>query len=86
VRPLPGAVEAAQAFTPLVDEQIDLAALVSEQIYLNLPLKPLCSLECRGLCPTCGVNRNLTRCGCEAQRGEAGLEAAMLARAPRGRR
>jgi uncharacterized protein len=24
----------------------------------------ICSTECRGLCPDCGVNRNLTRCDC----------------------
>jgi len=88
--PVPGedpeAQEQAQAFSPLVDEQIDLAALASEQIYLNLPLKPLCGPECRGLCPTCGANRNLTQCRCEAPQGEAGLEASLVSRAPRGRR
>ncbi len=49
----------------LVGEQIDLDALVSEQLYLNLPLKPLCGADCRGLCPVCGANQNLAACGCE---------------------
>jgi uncharacterized protein len=59
------AVEEAEMYSPLVGKQIDLSALVSEQIYLNLPLKPLCAPACRGLCPNCGVNRNLAGCECE---------------------
>jgi len=42
----------------------DLGAIAAEQVYLSLPLKPLCSPECRGLCPTCGANRNRLECGC----------------------
>ena len=47
------------------DDQIDLAELVREQFYLALPMKPLCAEDCKGLCPQCGTNLNLTRCGCE---------------------
>jgi uncharacterized protein len=42
----------------------DLVAMTIEQIYLNLPLKPVCVPDCRGLCPACGVNRNRTECAC----------------------
>lgn len=45
-------------------EKLDLAALVREQLFLALPLKRLCREDCRGLCPTCGVNRNASRCSC----------------------
>ena len=38
--------------------------LAAEQIYLELPLKPLCSAECRGLCPGCGANLNHEPCTC----------------------
>jgi len=44
--------------------KIGLEELATEQLYLNLPLKPICSPDCRGLCPTCGVNRNLGSCDC----------------------
>jgi uncharacterized protein len=47
------------------DETIDLGQLLREQFYLLLPMKPLCSPDCRGLCPACGVNRNAVACGCE---------------------
>ena len=44
--------------------KIGLEDLAIEQLYLNLPLKPVCSTACKGLCPTCGSNRNVTDCGC----------------------
>jgi len=47
------------------DDAIDLAQLIEEQIYLALPMKPLCKPDCLGLCPQCGVNRNLETCSCQ---------------------
>jgi uncharacterized protein len=38
--------------------------LAAEQIYLEIPLKPLCSEECRGLCAGCGANLNHEPCTC----------------------
>lgn len=46
------------------DEAIDLADLIREQLYLALPMKPLCDELCRGLCPTCGKDLNAGACGC----------------------
>ena len=45
-------------------DQIDLKALLETETALGLPMKPLCSEGCRGLCPTCGVSRNAAPCGC----------------------
>lgn len=44
--------------------QLDLAMLVETETTLALPMKPLCRADCRGLCPTCGANRNLVACRC----------------------
>jgi len=49
------------------DEQIDLIELLREQFYLALPMKPLCSPVCKGICPQCGTNRNLAPCDCNPQ-------------------
>jgi uncharacterized protein len=49
------------------DDAIDLAQLIEEQFYLALPMKPLCRPDCQGLCPQCGVNRNLETCECETR-------------------
>jgi uncharacterized protein len=52
------------ALTPFDGFHIDLPEIAREQIYLLLPLKPLCRETCAGLCPRCGANRNLEPCGC----------------------
>jgi len=44
--------------------EIDLSAGVRESVLLAVPMKHLCSEECKGLCPTCGVNLNEESCGC----------------------
>jgi uncharacterized protein len=49
------------------DEQIDLNELLREQFYLTLPMKPLCSADCKGICPQCGTNRNTAPCDCNPQ-------------------
>jgi len=46
------------------DDQIDLNQLLREQFYLALPMKPLCTEGCRGLCPQCGTNLNSGSCDC----------------------
>ena len=46
------------------DGVLDTGELVREQFQLALPMKPLCSDACRGLCPQCGTNLNRTDCGC----------------------
>jgi uncharacterized protein len=38
--------------------------LVKESLILSLPLKPLCSEDCKGLCPICGVDLNKKQCDC----------------------
>ena len=42
---------------------LDVIELLREQFQLALPMKPLCSEDCRGLCPECGANLNRTECG-----------------------
>ncbi len=44
--------------------RLDMGALATEQIYLEIPMKPLCAPDCRGLCPRCGANLNVQPCGC----------------------
>lgn len=46
-------------------EQIDLHDTVAEQVLLALPVRPLCDEHCLGLCPGCGQDLNVARCGCE---------------------
>ena len=47
------------------NETLDLGDLMHEQFVLALPMKPLCSDACKGLCPTCGTNLNKGTCECK---------------------
>ncbi len=49
-------------------EEIDVDELVREQLLLALPARALCTEECKGLCPVCGADKNLSACQCA--RGE----------------
>ena len=53
---------------------LDLASLLWEDYSLALPDKPLCRLDCKGLCPSCGHNLNLGQCGCAAESGDSRFE------------
>ncbi len=53
----------------LSGNEIDLEEVVKAQIYLSLPIKCLCSEDCFGLCPVCGVNLNIETCGCQRKKG-----------------
>jgi uncharacterized protein len=46
-------------------EVIEIDQLVSEQVFLSLPVKVLCSEECKGICPGCGANLNDEACKCK---------------------
>jgi len=56
------------------DDQIDLGDVIREQFYLALPMKPLCTPDCRGLCPVCGINRNRETCSCKTEWVDPRLE------------
>lgn len=43
---------------------LDITDMLREQFQLALPMKPLCTEECRGLCPECGANLNRAACDC----------------------
>lgn len=52
------------------DYHIDLNPLLREYMLLEVPIRPLCRPDCKGLCPVCGENRNEVACGHETQAGD----------------
>jgi uncharacterized protein len=48
-------------------DEIDLLPEIGEQVALAVPLKPLCSEQCKGLCPLCGADLNTAECGCSRE-------------------
>ena len=45
-------------------KEIDISPLLREAVLLNHPIKMLCSTECKGICPNCGVDLNKDECRC----------------------
>ena len=48
--------------------EINLGALLLQELILALPIKVLCKPGCKGICPGCGTNLNLESCGCGVDR------------------
>ena len=44
--------------------KLAIADILREQVLLALPMKVLCRVDCKGLCPTCGTNLNTGACSC----------------------
>ncbi len=52
-------------FIQVNDMRLDLDELITEDINLSLPVKFLCSDDCKGICPQCGTNLNKSACNCK---------------------
>ena len=53
--------------TSFSGDEIDLMPEIAEQVALEIPVKPLCSDSCKGLCPVCGVDLNSGCCSCTVE-------------------
>jgi uncharacterized protein len=52
------------AFTISQNHTLDLSEALRQNLLIAVELIPVCSRDCQGLCPTCGVNRNVHTCHC----------------------
>ncbi len=50
---------------PLDGYRVDLQPVAEEALVLELPMRFLCSEDCKGICPVCGTNRNIAPCTCQ---------------------
>jgi uncharacterized protein len=59
-----------------IDENhiLDLTEVVRQALFLAMPMNPLCSRDCAGLCPLCGSNLNQEQCQCERDSADPRLE------------
>ncbi|MBK5275523.1 MAG: DUF177 domain-containing protein [Desulfuromonadales bacterium] len=48
-------------------DEIDLAHDIEEQISMEVPFKPLCDEQCKGICPVCGADLNISGCSCSKE-------------------
>ncbi|MDE6314125.1 MAG: DUF177 domain-containing protein [Lachnospiraceae bacterium] len=45
--------------------QLDVDALIADEVVLQWPMKVLCKEDCQGICSVCGQDLNLKQCGCD---------------------
>ena len=66
-----------------IDERhvLDLTEISRQYFLMALPLNPLCTPDCAGLCPGCGVNLNAVICSCDPEppASALGILASLLA-------
>lgn len=49
----------------VIGDELDIAEIVESEIISTLPIKRLCTNNCKGLCQTCGKNLNKESCTCD---------------------
>jgi len=49
------------------DPVVPVAPIVEERVQMAVPMKPLCRDDCRGLCPSCGSDLNVSECDCAVE-------------------
>ena len=47
------------------DDFVDLSSILHDIIMVEKPFKSLCGDNCKGICPSCGLDLNLDQCKCE---------------------
>ena len=49
------------------DGAVDITEPTRQQMWVSLPLQPLCRPDCQGLCAQCGANLNHESCTCQEE-------------------
>jgi uncharacterized protein len=53
--------------TSFSGDELDLFPEIGEQVALEIPVKPLCKEQCKGICPSCGADLNSSPCNCNTE-------------------
>lgn len=70
----PGSVDGEEDINYFEGDSIDLTDDIIANILLSLPMKYICSENCKGLCPHCGKNLNTGECNCTEEDLDPRLE------------
>ncbi len=65
--------------------RIEIENEVRDRLFVETEQYALCVEECRGICPTCGANLNLTTCECVVEATDARWQALESLRRPGGK-
>ncbi len=56
------------------ENEADLSGIVVDIIGVNIPMRPICEDDCKGLCEKCGTNLNLAACNCKTEKTDPAWE------------
>jgi uncharacterized protein len=56
-----------QPYELITDGKVDLLSALLQALTVEAPFAPVCKDDCKGICPTCGADRNVEECGCEPE-------------------
>ncbi|MCH3951455.1 MAG: DUF177 domain-containing protein [Acidaminococcus sp.] len=56
-------------------DMVDVTDALRESLLLSVPARALCKPDCKGICPVCGADRNVTPCHCETRSIDPRLQA-----------
>ena len=51
----------------LTGDRLDVRDLTTQLVVSTIPLGLLCAADCKGICPSCGENKNTGACTCEPE-------------------
>lgn len=49
------------------DHNLPIGFIIKQSLLIDAPLQPLCKDDCKGLCPICGQNLNVSQCCCKSE-------------------
>jgi uncharacterized protein len=52
---------------PYSGDELLIDKAVLDNLFLEFPIASVCREDCKGLCPVCGADRNVTNCNCTIQ-------------------
>lgn len=56
------------------DYRINIEPALHSNLVVSIPANPICSVECKGICPVCGADLNIEKCSCEEKAIDPRLE------------
>ena len=57
-------IKDAEQIFAIIEDEVDILSAIMPNLLMNIPMKVVCSEDCLGLCPACGINLNTERCDC----------------------
>ena len=64
---VPGTADPDEDYELSPEGAIDIEPMLRDAVVLTMPFSPRCSVDCKGLCPRCGGDRNVGECTCDPE-------------------